>query len=129
RGLGIPCHFYVPKEPALVLCHDLERIVYHGHTANSFSAGIEITGVSDWDDGSQIERVRAILRYFKARRLAEVGADAPYYVMAHRQSHESRVNDPGKQIWQDAGEWAIKELGYQLGPVVGSGKTIDEWRS
>ena len=25
--------------------------------------------------------------------------------------------------------WASKELGYHLGLVVGSGKTIDEWRS
>ena len=28
----------------------------------------------------------------------------------------------------DAGEWAISELGYVLGPVLGTGRTIDAWR-
>jgi hypothetical protein len=129
RGIGLPCHFFVPKEPALVLCHELERILAHGHAANRFSACVEISGVSSWEDDTQVPRVQALLRYFKARRLAQAGADAPYYVMTHRQSHASRVNDPGKQIWQDAGEWAIRELGYQLGPVVGTGRDLDDWRS
>lgn len=129
RGIGLPCHFFVPKEPAIVLCHELEQILAHGHAANRFCACVEISGTSVWDDPSQIPRVHALLRYFKACRLAQVGSEAPYYVMAHRQSHKSRANDPGKQIWQDAGEWAIRELGYQLGPVVGTGRAVDDWRS
>jgi hypothetical protein len=128
RGIGLPCHFFVPKEPALVLCHELERILAHGHAANRFSACVEISGTSGWEHESQLPRVQALLRYFKAKRLARIGSDAPYYVMAHRQSHSSRANDPGRQIWQDAGEWAIRELGYQLGPTVGTGRGVDEWR-
>jgi hypothetical protein len=120
RGIGIPCHLYLPQENAVVLCH--------GHAGNQFSVGLEISGVSNWDSPSQIERAKALLRYFQAQRRQVLGGDAKCYVMAHRMSHESRVKDPGKQIWQDVGEWAIDELGFELGPVVGSGRNVDEWR-
>jgi hypothetical protein len=128
RGVGIPCHLYLPKEDAVVLCHELELLIYHGHAGNKFSVGLEIAGASAWDSPSQIERAKALLRYFQAQRRLMVGNDAKCYVMAHRQSHESRVNDPGKQIWQDVGEWAIDELGFELGRVVGSGRDLNEWR-
>jgi hypothetical protein len=128
RGVGIPAHLYLPRENAIVLCHELELLLYHGHAGNGFSVGLEISGVSAWDSPSQVERARALLRYFQATRRAMLGPDAGCYVMAHRQSHASRVNDPGKPIWQDAGEWAIRELGFELGPVVGSGRPLDAWR-
>lgn len=128
RGVGIPCHLYLPREDAIVLCHELELLVYHGHAGNAFSVGLEISGVSDWDSPTQVERARALLRYFQGVRRQQLGPDAPCYVIAHRMSHSSRVNDPGKRIWQDLGEWAIHELGFELGPVVGSGKPIDPWR-
>lgn len=128
RGLGIPAHLYLPKESAIVLCHEMERRLAHGHAANKFTVGLEISGVSDWDAPSQIVRARALLRYFQSVRRLHVGPEAKCYVMAHRMSHSSRVRDPGKRIWQDAGEWAIEELGFELGPVVGSGTSVDEWR-
>lgn len=128
RGIGIPAHLYLPRENAIVLCHELDLLIYHGHAGNRFSVGLEISGVSAWDSPSQVERARALLRYFQATRRAVLGPDATCYVMAHRQSHASRINDPGRQIWQDAGEWAIRELGFQLGPVVGSGNSLDRWR-
>lgn len=127
RGIGIPCHLYLPKENAIVLCHQLELLMYHGHRGNNFSVGLEIAGDSDWDHPTQIERARALLRYFQEVRRANVPG-AACAVMAHRMAHESRVRDPGKRIWQDAGEWAIAELGYKLGPVVDSGKDVEEWR-
>lgn len=128
RGVGIPCHLYLPKEDAVVLCHELELLLYHGHAGNKFSVGLEISGVSEWDNPNQIDRAKALLRYFQAQRRRALGENAKCYVMAHRMSHESRVKDPGKRIWQDVGEWAIDELGFELGPVVGSGKPVDEWR-
>ena len=127
RGLGIPCHLYLPKENAIVLCHELELLLYHGHSGNGFSVGLEIAGDSDWDCPSQVERARALLRYFQEVRRANLPG-AACAVMAHRMAHDSRVKDPGKRIWQDAGEWAITELGYKLGPVVGSGMDVDAWR-
>jgi hypothetical protein len=128
RGIGIPTHLYLPRENTIVLCHELELLLYHGHAGNSFTVGLEIAGESAWDSPSQVERARALLRYFQVTRRMMLGADAKCYVMGHRMSHSSRVKDPGKQIWQDAGEWAIRELGFELGPVVGSGRSLDRWR-
>lgn len=127
RGVGIPCHLYLPKEDNVVLCHEFERLIYHGHAGNRFSVGLEISGVSDWDSPRQIERARALVRYFQAvRRANSPGAECN--IMAHRQSHKSRTNDPGMRIWRDVGEWAIEELGFKLSPVVGTGKSVDAWR-
>jgi hypothetical protein len=128
RGVGMPCHLFLPKEDAVVLCHELELLLYHGHAGNKFSVGLEISGVSAWDNPNQIERAKALLRYFQAQRRRALGENSKCYVMAHRMSHESRVKDPGERIWQDVGEWAIDELGFELGPVVGSGRPVDEWR-
>jgi hypothetical protein len=128
RGVGIPCHLYLPSDDAVVLCHELELLIYHGHTGNKFSVGLEISGVSAWDNPGQIQRARALVRYFQAVRRANI-PDAACCVMAHRQSHASRTNDPGLRIWQDVGEWAIEELGFKLGPVVGSGKDLGPWRN
>ena len=128
RGLGLPAHLFVPRGEAIVLCHDLDRYLFHGHAANKLSVGLEIAGASNWDRPSQVERVRALLRYFRDVRRELLGDDAVCEVMAHRQSHESRVNDPGAEIWRDAGEWAIEELGFELGPTLGTGNTIDAWR-
>ena len=122
RGLGIPCHLYLPKENAIVLCHELELYIYHGHAGNSCSVGLEISGNSDWDSTSQIDRARELLRYFQAIRRQKLGPEAKCKVMAHRMSHSSRPNDPGKNIWRDAGEWAIRELGFEMGSVCGTGK-------
>ncbi len=128
RGVGIPCHMFLPKAKAVVLCHELELLLYHGHAANKFSVGLEIAGASAWDTDDQVDRAKALLRYFQAVRRAYVGENAKCFVMAHRQSHASRGKDPGKPIWRDVGEWAIEELGFEIGPVVGTGRSIDDWR-
>lgn len=129
RGLGIPCHASIGSDESVTLCHHADRIVYHGHAANRFSYGIEISGDCDFDAASQITRGRLLLVHFRAWRRSVAGDDALCYVMAHRQSHSSRVRDPGPVIWRELGQWAIDELGYREGPVVGSGRPIpDEWR-
>jgi|GEM_PF-5059376 len=122
RGLGIPCHAFLPDDEAIVLCHSLTALVAHGHAGNSFSVGLEVSGDRDFDADSQIDRGRAFLRYFQQLRWEQAGDDAPCYVMSHRMAHKSRVQDPGQRIWTELGEWAIDELGYELGPVVGSGR-------
>lgn len=126
RGLGIPAHLYVPEEPAIVLLHQMERLVAHGHRANRFTVGCEVSGKSNWDTASQVERVRTLIRYFQACRFHHIEEGTPCYIGAHRQSHRSRVNDPGFEIWRGCGEWAIEELNFRLGPVVGSGRSIPD---
>jgi len=123
RGLGMPCHAYLPgTSDDIVLCHSMTALVAHGHAGNSFSVGLEISGRRAFDRASQVGRGRAFLEYFQALRHEQVGEDAPCYVMSHRMAHRSRVQDPGEPIWEALGQWAIDELGYELGPVVGSGR-------
>jgi hypothetical protein len=122
RGLGMPCHAFLPHDDHIVLCHSMTALVPHGHTGNSFSVGLEVSGKCAFDSPTQAERGRAFLRYFQAVRRSQVGEGAPCYVMSHRMSHRSRVRDPGAEIWEALGQWAIDELGYEPGPVVGSGR-------
>lgn len=131
RGLGIPAHGYIPKDEHIVLLHQIERLVAHGHSANKFCYGCEVSGKSDWDVESQIARCRQLVIYFKESReralLEEYnkkGRELKHFIMPHRFSHKSRVHDCGIEIWRDVGEWAIEELGFSLGPVVGSGKAL-----
>jgi hypothetical protein len=128
RGLGIPCHAFIPADEAITLCHHADRLTYHGHSANRFTYGLEISGRCDFDAPSQITRARLLIAWWRQERLAAFPG-APCYIMAHRQSHWSRVRDPGPVIWRELGEWAIDELGMLEGPVVGDGSPIpDDWR-
>ena len=128
RGLGIPCHAFIPADEAITLCHHADRLTYHGHSANGFTYGVEISGRCDFDSPSQITRARLIIAWWQQERLAAFPG-APCYIMAHRQSHWSRVRDPGPVIWRELGEWAIDELGMLEGPVVGDGSPIPaDWR-
>ena len=126
RGLGMPCHAFIPHDATVVLCHSLTALVAHGHAGNSFSVGVEFSGRCSFDSDSQAERGRAFMRYFQNLRRMQVGEDAPCYVMSHRMSHKSRTRDPGVEVWEQVGQWAIDELGFQLGPVVGSGRPNPE---
>ena len=130
RGLGIPCHAFVGADESITLCHHADRLVWHGHAANKFSYGIEVSGKSNFDAPSQIERTRILVRSWQLDRLAAVGPDAPCYIMAHRQSLTSRPVDPGAVIWREIAEWAIEQHGFLLGPTVGTGRDIPpQWRT
>lgn len=131
RGLGIPAHALIPEEEAISLLHQIERLLAHANTANKFTYGCEVSGKSDWDTQSQIDRARRLIVYFKESRerqlrliYDEEGEELKHLIMPHRFSHKSRVNDCGYQIWRDCGEWAIEEHGFYLGPVVGSGRSL-----
>lgn len=39
----------------------------------------------------------------------------------HRNSHKSRVSDPGSRLHHEVVEWAVREFDLKRGPVVGSG--------
>lgn len=125
RFLGVPAHMGVCTEATAVLMHPLNAYLYHAHTANKFSMGIEIAGESDITD-AQIITARAVVRYcYEERQRMHEG---PMVIMGHRMSHSSRSNDPGAKIWKEVGVWAMDTLQIKMGPVVGSGKTIpDSW--
>lgn len=127
RWLGAPVHAAVSSGkladegvPKMVLCHYIEQYMSHGHAYNSFSEGLEVGGFDD----IHIELARSYVLYFKARREAALGEGVKCYMGTHRFAHKSRPVDCGERIWKAVGEWAIREHGFLLGPVVSSGKPL-----
>jgi hypothetical protein len=121
RWLGVPCHVAVADDASVVLCHELNTYLWAAHTANSFSCSLEIAGRRTIT-AEQTAAGRIALRYMVGELLER--RPGPVYIMPHRFSHASRLNDPGPEIWRALGEWAIAELGLLLGPVVGSGRGL-----
>ena len=154
RFVGVPCHIAVASDGVSV-CHPLNAYLYHGHWANRFAVGVEISGPGGQYDeypDVQIEAARIVVRYCNnvlvtRNPLGDAStldspildvngspfraANSPPWrpaIMAHRQSHKSRVRDCGRALWRDVGEWGRDELGMPLGPVVGTGNPIEaDW--
>jgi hypothetical protein len=128
RFVGVPAPMGVSDDDVALLLFDLLKLLYHGDAANGFSVGLEISGRSACTP-TQVLLARALVRYAQAEILAAGGGvNGRVAIMCHAMSQGAKPNDCGKQIWQDVGEWAISELGCVLGPVVGTGRPIDDWR-
>lgn len=128
RWLGVPCHTAVASDATAVLCHELNTYLWAAHAANRYSCSMEIAGNRTITD-AQIVVARALLTYMASelRRRRPVGPNGkplPVYVAPHKFSHKSRVKDCDTRIWQEVGEWGMRELGLLLGPVVGSGTPL-----
>lgn len=137
RFLGIPAHAGITGDGSIVLCHALNTYLYHAHAANRFSNGLEISGRQTITP-EQVEAGRSYIRYWIAevrRRKAlargqplgpahAIGPE-PLYIIPHRHSHWSRRMDPGPDVWEALGQWAIEMLpNVRLGKVVGSGVRV-----
>ena len=126
RFLGTPCHGAVSDDASIVLCHPNDALVFHGHRANSFSVGIELSDANGSLTEAQVASALVLVRYTYEDLLAH--RDRDVVMMAHRQSRKSRTGDPGGEISRQVGVPAMNELGMRLGPVVGSGTDLpDEW--
>ena len=124
RWLGVPVHGAVSSgkladmgTPHLVLCHYIEQYMSAAHAYNSFSESFEVGGTSQ----AHFDISKAYILYFKERREAKLGAGVKCYIGAHKFGHKSRPVDCGQEVWEALAEWAMKEHGFLLGPVVGSG--------
>ena len=128
RWLGVPTHGAVAADATIVLCHELNTYLWAAHAANKFSCSIEIAG-SKTITPAQVEAARALLTYYvdelrTQRPRDENGELLPVYLAPHRFYHRSRRNDCGARIWEAVGEWGMRQLDLQLGPVLGSGKGL-----
>ena len=126
RFLGVPAQLGVAREidgnAAAVLMHAINTKCWHAHAANRFTLGIEVSSADGTITDAQIETLRALIRYaYTERQRNHAGR---MVIMAHRQSHKSRGRDPGAIVWQQGAVWAMREFGLELGPVVGSGRSI-----
>jgi hypothetical protein len=122
RFLGCPCHDAIADDGTIVLCHPHDAYLWHGHAANRFSVGVEVSS----EDGTITERQavagRLLLQYV-VEDLDAHRSKTPV-MMAHRMSHWSRPDDPGAYIWQELAVPTMRKNRMKLGPVVGSGKAI-----
>jgi len=140
RGLSIPAHGLISDPGTIGLLHKLNRRLPHGHSANKFSNGLEVSGRRTIN-AAQVEAGRLYIRWWcqtvrqnKALAHVEAGRSIgeamdnmyPLYIIPHRHSHKSRRKDPDREVWEALGEWAIDEGLCKLGRVVGSGQRIPE---
>lgn len=154
RYMGVPCHAAVMRNGDVVLLHQLRALVWHGHTGNSFSVGVEIdcraAGVEGdartfWrsrrekaDGKTYTELVREptdvqlkaafLLGVYITEEIERLGG-AIKAQMFHRNAHSSRTSDPGSRIALNVAWPLAQRYGHEYGgPVVGSGHpTRAEW--
>lgn len=137
RWNSVGCHVGITRGGRVLWLHDFDRIVAHGNGWNAQTVGIEIDGLyagvegdpsTVWDDPSTpsretgmalteeaAEAARQTIRWIAARVLAHAGRVK--VLVAHRQSSQSRRNDPGSAIWQRIALPMHAELGLNDGGV------------
>lgn len=72
----------------------------------------------------QIHAARALLAHLRATM------PALRYLGAHRQIEQAKPGCPGPDVWREVGEFALRELGFELAPDDPRGLAIpDTWRT
>ena len=148
RWSSVPIHFGVTRAGEIIQLHDLEWLLYHAHSLNGSSIGIEIDGQFPGVEGDlktfntygvasrkplqmtepQITAVKALLGWIVAE-LARHGGKIKN-CWAHRQGTNTRRGDPGSRTYKEIVLWAEKSLGLNIdfNFVKGKGQPIPtEW--
>jgi hypothetical protein len=146
----VGCHVGVTRAGQVIWLHDFDRIVAHGNGWNGKTVGIEIDGLyagidgdedTVWNDPStpwkekgmaltaeSVDAARQTIRWICQRVLAHAGRVR--VLVAHRQSSQSRRNDPGSAIWQQVALPMHAELDLGDGGVgfsIGGYPIPQEW--
>lgn len=141
----VGCHVGITRSGKVIWLHDFDRVVAHGNGWNAQTVGIEIDGLyagiegdakTVWDDPSTPQRelgmvltVETEIAVKDAIRWICGKAPAVKALVAHRQSSESRRNDPGSAIWQRIALPMMKECDLSDGGPgfkIGDGRPIPE---
>lgn len=142
--LATGAHFCIMLDGRIIQLHACSRMIWHGNCVSPGSVAVEFEGnfpnikgswwinkdakIPDKDKPTpaQFESGKFLTSYLKT----VLGIT---HILAHRQSSDSRENDPGPDIWYNVGQWAIDKLGLtDGGPTFkcGTGKPIlPEWRT
>ncbi|GEM_PF-1494445 len=137
-------HFCIMLDGRIIQLHPMSRMIWHGNCISPRSVGVEFEGnfpnvKGKWwiDTKSTVQNkdVPTQAQYDSGRFLTSYLKIAlgTTHILAHRQSSDSRENDPGPDIWYNVGQWAINNLGLtDGGPAFkcGTGSPIlPEWRT
>ncbi len=137
-------HFCILLDGRIIQLHPLSRMIWHGNCVSPRSVAVEFEGNFPnvqgrwWVDSTssvQNKDVPTQAQYDSGKFLTSylkvvLGTT---HILAHRQSSDSRENDPGPDIWYNVGQWAIDNLGLtDGGPAFkcGTGNPIlPAWRT
>ncbi len=128
RFYHVACHAAALMNGDTLLVNDWQSYVYHGNSGNRSSIGIEIEGLYAGLEGNlktvwkqkqpHTLSMRTIASARKAVQLAvEWGRDngaSITTICAHRSYSNSRIADPGQEIWREVALWAVDTLGLQI---------------
>ncbi len=124
RFYNVACHVAALMNGDTVLVNGWRRYVFHGNSSNRFSIGVEIEGLYAGIAGDMgtvwgkkephTLSMRTIASARKAVQLAveqgrELGCPITK-IGAHRQYSNSRIADPGEEIWREVALWAVETL-------------------
>jgi phosphatidylserine/phosphatidylglycerophosphate/cardiolipin synthase-like enzyme len=142
--LNTGAHFCIMFDGRIIQLHPVSRMIWHGNCLSPRSVAVEFEGNFpnikgkwwiDKDSTVQNKDVPTQAQYDAGRFLTSylkmvLGTT---HIFAHRQSSDSRENDPGPDIWYNVGQWAINNLGMTEGGSsfkCGTGFPIlAEWRT
>jgi phosphatidylserine/phosphatidylglycerophosphate/cardiolipin synthase-like enzyme/peptidoglycan hydrolase-like protein with peptidoglycan-binding domain len=142
--LSTGAHFCILFDGKIIQLHPLSRMIWHGNCVSPGSVAVEFEGNfpnikgkwwvekdakfpdKDKPTQQQYDSGRFLANYLKiVLGIREI--------LAHRQSSDSRENDPGPDIWYNVGQWAVDNLGLSDGGPgfkCGTGNPIlPEWRT
>lgn len=139
--LRIKSHFAILPEGQILQLHPVSALLWASHGFNSKSVAVEFAGnfpdvKGRWWKGETYGRDRPTAAQLQAGRCLVhhlVRTMGLRVVLAHRQSSNTRENDPGPEVWYHVGQWAVDSLGLSDGGPgfkIGTGKPIlDAWRT
>lgn len=149
KYLAVGAHFCIMLDGRMMQHHPISRFIWHSNCTSPRSIGVEFEGNfpdikgkwwyptdkktkkkikinEDTPTSAQYEAGRFLLSYLKL--ILDLK-----HVLAHRQSSDTRENDPGPAIWFNVGEWGLANLGLSDGGKdfkCGTGNPIlPQWRS
>jgi peptidoglycan hydrolase-like protein with peptidoglycan-binding domain len=138
--LKINSHYSILRDGRILQMHPDSAVLWASHGFNNKSVAVEFAGnfpstKGTWWQGdkygkntvtkAQVEAGRSLIQHL----MKTIGIK---HVLTHRQSSDSRTNDPGPDIWFHVGQWAVDKLGIGDGGPgfkIHSGSPIpDAWR-
>ena len=123
RFLNINSHFAIAADGRILQLHPITELLWASNGFNAGSVAVEFAGnfpniKGKWWKGDkygknrptpeQLEAGRYLVRYL----IKTMGLT---HILAHRQSSNSRENDPGPEVWYHVGQWAVENLGLKDG--------------
>ncbi len=123
RFLRLKAHFAILEDGRILQLHPVSALLWASNGFNAGSVAVEFAGnfpatSGKWWQGDKFGRNRPTAAQFEAGRylvrylIRTMGLTT---VLAHRQSSNSRGNDPGPDIWYHVGQWAVDTLGLKDG--------------